>query len=226
MTDEIQESNSPSGSAGSPNQTTSQGQGVQPTSAFDADQLLKQLEPLIEKKVQSVKDRRLGEFDKRLGDAETVLGRVKELIPADKFRELEKDLEFEELKRRVYGEQPQTGASVTGTQQTSAAVDTAKVFSLLNLPENAETTALKARTYGSEAEAAVAALHYFEVQKSKPVPTDADRATPQASPPPTAPDAKAIEAKMGQLNKMYKNPSKYKNELPALEKELEAYLPK
>ena len=226
MTDEIQESNPPAGSADSPNQTTSQGQGVQPTSAFDADQLLKQLEPLIEKKVQSVKDRRFDDMDKRLGGAETVLERVKELIPAEKFNELKKDLEFEELKRRVYGEQPQTSVPVTGTQQAIAAVDTAKVFSLLNLPENAETTALKARTYGSEAEVAVAALRYMEAQKSKPTPTNADVPTPQGSPPPSTPDAKAVEAKIAQLNKMYKAPTRYKSEIATLEKELEAHLPK
>lgn len=57
-------------------------------------------------------------------------------------------------------------------------------------------------------------------------PPNPSAVSPQGSPPPPAPDAKAIEAKMVQLNKMYKNPSAHKKEIPALEKELEAYLPK
>lgn len=194
MTDEIQESNSSAGSAGSPNQSASQGQSVQPTSAFDAESLLKQLEPLIDRKVQAVKDRRFDDMDKRLGGAEAVLERVKELIPAEQFRELEKDLEFEELKRRVYGQPAQTSAPVTGNQQAVAAVDTAKVFSLLGLPENAETAALKARPYKDEAEAALAAVRYMEALQSKPKPTAADLPTPRGEPQrPGAVDISQIE---------------------------------
>lgn len=57
-------------------------------------------------------------------------------------------------------------------------------------------------------------------------PPNPSAVSPQGSPPPPAPDAKVIEAKIARLNKMYKNPSAYKAELPAMEKELEGYLPK
>ena len=228
MTDEIQESNPPSGSTGSPNPNASQGKGVQPTSAFDADQLLKQLEPLIEKKVQSVKDRRFDEMDKRLGGTETVLERVKELIPAEKFNELKKDLEFEELKRRVYGEPAPTSAPVTGTQQETTAVDTAKVVDELGLldPAHPETAALKARQFKSADEAKLAVVDLWARQKAKPAPSASDVPTPQASPAPLSLSVQQINDKIVQLNKLYKQPTRYKTEIAALEKELEPHLPK
>jgi uncharacterized protein YecT (DUF1311 family) len=81
------------------------------------------------------------------------------------------------LKREgLLSDQP-VGNGAVGT------VDAAKVFAELELPENAETAALKQRTYGSADEAYATAAKYLAAQKSKPVPTDADRATPPASPP-------------------------------------------
>jgi len=134
MTTEIQESIPAEGSAGSPNPSASQGSGVQPTSGLDADQLLKLVEPLIEKKVQSVKDRRFDEQEKRIGAAESVLERVKDLIPEKDFKELKKDLRIEELERRVYGDAP-TGAPAAAPQ-TSAATDMQKVIQELQLDAN------------------------------------------------------------------------------------------
>lgn len=221
MSDENQESSSALGSAGSPTSSASQSANVQPTSGFDADHLLKQVESLIEKKVQSVKDRRFDEMGKRLGDAETVLERVKGLIPADKFRELEKDLEFEALKKQVYGT-PSTGAPAVGNQQASAAVETDKVIAELGLPQtDPEVILLKTQNANALEFAKLA------VRKAKsPQPSDADRPATPASPVVSSLTPQEIEKKAAELRAMYKKPSQYRTQINALEKELEAYLPK
>lgn len=106
-------------------------------------------------------------------------------------------------------------------------VDAAKVFSNMGLPaDNPEVAAMRVKSYKSDDEAMLDAARFIARQNAKPVPSNADLPTPQSSPAPSSPDAKVIEGKMAQLNKMYKTPSKYAKELPALEKELEAYLPK
>lgn len=120
MSDENLESNSPEGSAGQPTPPTSSGANVQQPSSFDADALLKLVEPLIERKVQSVKDRRIAELEKTVSGIQPVLERFKGLVPDDKLREIQKDLEFEDLKKRVYGNEP-TGAPAGGNQPESAA---------------------------------------------------------------------------------------------------------
>jgi hypothetical protein len=176
MTDEIQESSSAEGSVDA-NPAASQGKNDKPTSAFDAESLLKQVEGLIEKKVQSVKDRRFDEMDKRLGGTEAVLERVKDLIPAKEFTELKKDLEFEELKRRVYEGKPQTSTM-------------AKVVGMLGLDANdveviAEITSKRWET----SEAAELAAHRLKERKAtKLQPSEASAASAQAAPPQHTPE--------------------------------------
>lgn len=212
MTDKTMESSPSSGSAETPNPSASQ-QDVKPTSAFDANQLLKQVEVLIEKKVQSVKDRRFDEMDKRLGGAESVLERVKDLIPAEKFNELKKDLEFEDLKRRVYGEEPKPVAVA------SAAIDVAKVASEYGLKADDPefVAAFASRKYTDEKDARLDLVTFAYKKATKPQPSDADAASapsrPQAKQTLTeegykkemlsAPRGKAGEAQRAEIKRKY-----------------------
>ena len=220
MTDETMESSSVSGSMETPNPAASK-QDDKPTSAFDADQLLKQVEVLIEKKVQSVKDRRFDEMDKRLGGAEAVLERVKDLIPAEKFNELKKDLEFEDLKRRVYGDEPKPVAVA------SAAIDVAKVASEYGLKADDPefVAAFSSRKYTDEKDARLDLVTFAYKQATKPQPSDADAASPPSGAPKKAMTQSEIDTKAATLTALYKSPTKNAKQIAILEKELEPYLP-
>ena len=182
MTETNQESNSTLGNGGQANPPASQSANVQPTSTFDAEALLKSLEPLIEKKVQSVKDRRFDDIDKRLGGAEAIMERVKSLIPEDKFNELKKELEFEELKRRVYGEAPTGAPKPSGTQPSGAALQTAReIVSKLGLQESEPDVALLIAKHESDPVQLAIELTKHS-NKPRPAPTPAS-VSPQPGQP-------------------------------------------
>lgn len=226
MTDENLESNSPEGIAGSPNPNNSQGQSVQQSSGFDAEAMLKQLEPLIEKKVQSVKDRRIAELEKTVSGFQPVLERFKGIVPDEKLREIQKDLEFEDMKRRVYGENP-TSASEVGSQKSAAAVTAESVLLKAGVTANDPAIAKWIQENGTED---LVSLAVFAGKQS----TLATQ-KPDASVAPVMDNSKTtstslskdeVERKSGELRNMYKSPSKYREQIKALEKELDPYLPK
>ncbi len=118
---------------------TSKAAGAQ-TSNLDPAALWKQLKPLVERDFQSGKDKGIAELRSTLESFKPVLERVKELIPADKFDALQKDLEFDDLKRRVYGDQTKTPSSdspAPGTGKSTAAAEVSGIVDdVLQLPGN------------------------------------------------------------------------------------------
>src|SRR3990167_7012797 len=121
MAKENLESDQQAGSGGTTTSTASQNAGDKQASTFNAEELLKVLEPLIERKVQSVKDRRFAEQEQFRSEFQPLLERFKDLVSPEKLKEIQKELEFEDLKRRVYGEKPTSGiVSVGSTEQTPA----------------------------------------------------------------------------------------------------------
>ena len=104
MAEENLESGQQAGSTSTTSSGASQTAGDEQISTLSAEQLLKVLEPLIERKVQSVKDRRFAEQEQFRSEFQPVLERFKDLVSPEQLKEIQKDLEFEDLKRRVYGE--------------------------------------------------------------------------------------------------------------------------
>lgn len=111
---------------------------VTSTSPSDPESLWKQLKPFINREIQSVKDTRLGKLETDMKGVNAVLDKVKGLIPAEQFQTLQRDLEFEEIRRRVLGqEQPDSSDSDAGNNPKTAAGEIEKVVdSVLDLPAN------------------------------------------------------------------------------------------
>lgn len=123
----------------SPSPETSTPASDKPNSRPDPSELWKQLEPFVKRELQSVKDTRIGKLESAVESFKPVLDRVKELIPADKFAALQRDLEFDEMRRRVFGDeaQPGTSDSTAGKPESNAAAEVSKVVdSVLQLPAN------------------------------------------------------------------------------------------
>lgn len=119
-----------------PTSSNSNGGGDKQTSQLDAEQLWKAVEPFIEKKLQSTKDRRIAQLERTVNEFQPILERFKGIVPDAKLAEIQRDLEFEDIKRRVYGEEQSSG-SAAGNQQNNAAVDLAAVVDeVLGLPAN------------------------------------------------------------------------------------------
>lgn len=163
MTDETLESNSGSGNAGSPNPSASPAGNGSSTSTFDPQKMPEQLESYvskaIEKALQSTKDKRISGIEKTLDDFKPVMEQVKALLTPEQLREfnqIQRDAEFEDLKRRVYGN-TSTSTPAIGNQE-SAAVDVAKVFGERGLDLKDPQVALVANMkYASPQEAELAA---------------------------------------------------------------------
>lgn len=134
-----------------PSPESSSATGVQQPSSFDTEALLKLVEPLIEKKLQSGKDRRIARLEKAVSEFQPVLEKFRGLVPDEKLSEIQKDLEFDELKRKVYGDEttredpPARQQAETPTAEMVKAID-----EVLQLPANdPRVTDLKVR-YGND----------------------------------------------------------------------------
>jgi hypothetical protein len=124
MTDETLESNSSEGSTESPNSAASQAKSVSSTSMLQPEQLEQYVSKAVEKALQSQKDKRFSGIEKTLDGFKPVLEQVKSLLTPQQlteFNQIQKDAEFEELKRVVYG-QASTGTHATGNQVGTASV--------------------------------------------------------------------------------------------------------
>jgi len=186
MTDEILESGQGEGSEGTTNSNASQSTGDKRPSQFSAEELLKQLEPLIERKVQSVKDRRFDEQGKRLDELsqfQPVLERFRDLVSPEQLKEIQKDLEFEDLKRRVYGDGQPSAEQSTGNTPPPA-VNAAKTFVELGLDVTDPVVAVELqKSYANENDAIAAAWKLSKKLASSPAPTQAQGAALQGGTP-------------------------------------------
>lgn len=186
MTEENLESSQAAGSEGTTNSVASQGSGVEQSSTFDANQLLERLvpalEPLIDKKIQSLKDRRLTDFGEELkSEFSPVLERFKDLVSPEKLEQIKKDLEFEELKRRVYGEEKRTDEKSQAGNLHSLAGELAQVVAENKLnADDPKVNALLQKYKDNPLKAAVELTRYATEIASAPPPD------PSASPSMTA----------------------------------------
>lgn len=198
MTDNL-ESNSQAGSAGSPNPDVSSAGNVQPTSTFDASKLPEQLESIVakavEKAVQSTKDRRFSNIEKQLDDFKPVMERVKEILTPEQLaqmNQIQRDAEFEELKRTVYG-QPQTGTPKTGTPQGTATIGTTDILNTLGLDGNDPEVIEKVLKSGDPAQAALNAAK-IAVQRANQTPPSLSASASIDGTPPKPADASALKS--------------------------------
>ena len=194
MAEQNLESDQLEGSEGTTNSNASQNVGDKPTSTFNAEELLNKMRDTIKEEVgratQSTKDKRFSEIEKKLGDFQPVLERFKDLVSPEKLKEIERDLLFEDMKQRVYG---QTGETVSAGNAQAPAVNAAQVFSSKGLDVNDPRVAVALnKTYSNATDAELAAYKLKESIQSSPSPTPAQSATPLGSAP-VAPDASALK---------------------------------
>lgn len=191
------------------------------TSSVDPEALteaiLKRLDPILEKKLQSTKDKRIANIEKRLGmqDIEE-LKAMGATIP---------DSVLTEYRFRQLEESRQSPASSqTPTSQGSganlAAQDVSEVVKKFQLDANEPDVINALRgTYRNRDhfEATLAQMALARV--NRPTPTAADSAAITGSPAPLKGDASAMIARLTELQKF---PTKNKAEIAKLRAELEA----
>jgi len=185
MTDEILESGQPEGSEGTTNSNASQAVGDQQSSQFNAEELLKQLEPLIDKKVQSVKDRRFAEQEQFRSEFQPVLERVKTLMKDGKsFDEAQREIEWDEMRKAVFGKQAQTSAEQSTGNTPPPAVNAAKAFVEMGLDTNDPIVAVELqKSYANDNDAIAAAWKLSKKLAGSPAPTQAQSAALQGGTP-------------------------------------------
>jgi len=184
MANENLESGQVEGSEGTTNSDASQDSGAKQTSTFSAEDMLRVLEPLIDKKVQSVKDRRFAEQEQFRSEFQPVLERFKDLVSPEQLKQIQKDLEFEDLKQRVYGEK-QTSEPVSAGNTQAPAVDAAKLFDEMGLDrKDPLVNTVLAGLQGKDRDAVeLAGYRLANKIKSSPAPTPAQGASLQGKPP-------------------------------------------
>jgi hypothetical protein len=229
------DSNSGNGNQGTPNPATSDPQSVQPPSTTAPTQSPDQMRALVSQIVtealqnpdilKGMKDRRFNQIQGTLDNLSPVLEKVKGLLTPEQqaqFSQIQRDAEFEDLKQRVYGTpQTQTGAATGGTQ-SSAAVDVETTVKKLQFADNDPAlAALRIKHANNPIEFLNAAAELRISQLQTPSPTPATTLTQTGMPMSRMTDDQITE-KSAQLEELYKNYSKNKPQIAALEKELEA----
>jgi len=192
------------------------------------DKLEKELEA-TRRTAQGDKDRAVRKLSDQLESYKPVLERVKKLtkMSDEDAANLERELEYDELKRRVFGgESTQTNAPTPPAKSVSAQADViTDVVNGLDLsltdPEVAAVVA-KGESVGKIAKALV---DLMEVRKSKPLPNPAAAAMPSGEGTPAGKQLSDAEvnAKVNKLRDLYKRPTFFRDQIVQLEKELSAY---
>ena len=154
MTDTNLESGQNLQDGGTANSAHSQAPGDKPTSTFDEAKLLERIGALVKdevgKAVQSSKDRRFDKIEKTLSDYQPVLEKVKERLSPEDFATLQRDLEWEEMKRRTGLLTSTSPTEQVGNQQATAAQPKSDVVKELGLDENDPDVARVLRESGPD----------------------------------------------------------------------------
>jgi len=185
MTDEILESGQGAGSEGTTNSNASQPAGDERPSQFNADELLVQLRATIKEEVgkatQSTKDKRFSEIEKKLGDFQPVLERVGALMKDGKsFDEAQREIEWDEMRKAVFGGQAQPSAEQSTGNTPPPAVDVAKAFAMVGLDLNdPQVSVAMKKNFQTEDEAIAAGVRLSKQLASSPAPTPAQGAAMQ-----------------------------------------------
>lgn len=217
MTDETLESNSNEGSTESPNSAASSAKNVSSTSTLQPEQLEQYVSKAVEKALQSQKDKRFSGIEKTLDGFKPVLEQVKSLLTPQQlaeFNQIQKDAEFEELKRVVYGK-ASTGTPATGNQESTATViDVLKQFPELDANDTDVVAKVLSLTDPKEAE--YQALKLIRSRATQTTPS-ASAASPLTGTPPVPTNQADMINKLAELQK---TPSKFKAEIAELEHKL------
>ena len=196
-----------------------------PTST-DADalvsKLIAQLEPIIERKVQSQKDKRFSEIEKALGGRSKILAELESegvTIP----KEVRTQMQIRELEERLAG---QTNQPAPVRDDGSSQTKTATAEAIAALKDNGLTTDDPAvidifrGRYGSKAEFDLAVQKYIN-QKLRP-PTPANPADVVQSPAASQSSGSGdVQTKIARLAEMQKQPTRYRAEIAQLTQELD-----
>ena len=192
MTDTNLESGQNLQDGGTANSAHSQAPGDKPTSTFDEAKLLERIGALVKdevgKAVQSSKDRRFDKIEKTLSDYQPVLEKVKERLSPEDFATLQRDLEWEEMKRRTGLLTSTSPTEQVGNQQATAAQPKSDVVKELGLDENDPDVAKVLRESGPDP----LKLAKVAVSKAKTPAPDPSGAPAMGTPP--APPADGQEA--------------------------------
>ena len=192
MTDTNLESGQNLQDGGTANSAHSQAPGDKPTSTFDEAKLLERIGALVKdevgKAVQSSKDRRFDKIEKTLSDYQPVLEKVKERLSPEDFATLQRDLEWEEMKRRTGLLTSTSPTEQVGNQQVTAAQPKSDVVKELGLDENDPDVARVLRESGPDP----LKLAKVAVSKAKTPAPDPSGAPAMGTPP--APPADGQEA--------------------------------
>lgn len=180
MAKSVQDSDLPEGSEGTTTPPASPGAGDEPNSQAAADQLvnavLERLESSIEervqKAVQSTKDKRFNEVEDFTTTYGPLLKRVKDLIPAEDYDRIQRDLEMEDLRSIV--NTLQRGQGNTGNVTPAPPVDVAKLVGDSGLdPRDPQVIMMMNRKFDSALEAKAAIADILISKNSAPTPTPA-----------------------------------------------------
>jgi len=192
---------------------------VSATSSVDTDALteaiLKKLEPIFDKKMQSTKDKRIAEIEKKLklsdfAELEEMGAQIPDSAKLEyRLRELEA------------GRQPGSGQTATsqGSGATLTAQDVSEVVQKYKLDANDAEVIEKLRgTYKNRDHFELSLAQVALARVNKPTPSAADAGTIKTEPGKT----EDVGAKISRLQVLQKEPTKYRAEIRKLTAELDA----
>jgi hypothetical protein len=172
----------PDGGEAKPGPTPSEGQDA---SVQDDAALRKLVTEIVRSTVDSLKDKRFDKYDKlaaKLGDFEPVLEKVRALgkVSPEDLASIQRDLEFDEMKRRVLGEsKTQTGESaVGGSRDEIAAEATLKIAKKFGFDLSDPDVTRIVRDNDNIEDIAYELASLKEKRANKSIPTEASVASP------------------------------------------------
>ena len=230
MADETPQVSGQSGDTDLPSPTFSDQATSSPS--VDADsivsKLLPQLEQIIERKVQSTKDKRISQLEKALTGRGQVLAEL-ESEGVTISKEVRAEMRIRELEDRLAQQSnPPVPQSVDGsTQQRTAVTDAIATMKQYGLDANdAGFIELLRGNYPNRDAFDKAVLSHVvsRLAPQKPAePSGVVQAPATSGATSNKLNDAQLQQKLRQLNDMYRQPSKFKKEIAALEQELEPY---
>lgn len=215
MSDPNTEVSDPTGGQELPTPSFSES-GASPTST-DADalvsKLIAQLEPIIERKVQSQKDKRFSEMEKVLGGRSKILAEL-ESEGVNISKEVRTQMEIRELREQIA---QQTSRPAQERVDGSTSQRTATTEAIAALKDNGLTTDDPAvidifrGKYGSRAEFDLAVQKYIN-QKLRPL-KPANPADMVQSPATSQSSSSNTSQLIAELNEWQKTPSRYREQI-------------
>lgn len=221
---ENQLESSPSGEAEELPTPSFSEQGASSTSN-GADEIVSKLTPLleqiVERKVQSVKDKRFSEIEKVLGGRDKMLAEL-ESEGVNIPKEVRTQMQIRELQERLAQQSPQPAqADVDGsTSQKAAVTDAIAELQKYGLTSNdpAFLELLRGK-YANRSEFDLKVQRHIVGKLAPPKPANpADVVQPPATNQASTPD---VSSKIARLGELQKQPTKYKAEIAQLVTELD-----